>query len=417
MTPHPAFPAPPARPAPAPRTLSPAPPAPPAPLAPLPPLIDPFGRRVTYLRLSVTDRCDFRCAYCMEERPDFLPKREVLSLEELETLARLFVRLGVTKLRITGGEPLVRRNVMSLFNALGRLLAPASTSSPASSPALQELTLTTNGSQLARLAVPLKRAGVARVNVSLDTLDPARFHQLTRRGHLAPVLDGLAAAKAAGLRVKLNTVAMAGFNESELPDLAAFAGAHGFDISFIEVMPMGELAPGVRLSQYLPLTKVREQLAARFTLSPLERSTGGPSRYWRAAETGRDIGFIAPMTDNFCASCNRVRLSCTGVLYPCLGQETARSLRPILRGGEESAEGQERDPASSAPAPSASSAPSASANDARDPAAAERDLERAIRQTIARKPKGHDFALHLGQEGRGGEAGGLVSRAMHVTGG
>ncbi|MGR4000188.1 MAG: GTP 3',8-cyclase MoaA [Alphaproteobacteria bacterium] len=338
------------------------------------PLIDPRGRHISYLRLSVTDRCDFRCSYCMAENVTFLPKHDVLSLEELNTIARAFIRLGVSKLRITGGEPLVRRNVISLFQSLGSLIPSGQ---------LQELTLTSNGSQLEKLAIPLHNAGVRRINVSLDTLNPQRFNQITQRGNLEPVLNGLQAAKNANLQVKINTVAINNFNNDEFITLVQWAGNNGFDITFIEVMPMGELTPGVRLAQFLPLSEVKLQLDKHFTLSPLKRNTGGPSQYWRIAETGKDVGFIAPMTKNFCETCNRVRVTCTGTLYPCLGQETARSLRDILRANNT---------ASDSPA-----------------------LEQAIRDTIARKPKGHDFALHHAIAESTGEV--AITRAMHTTGG
>ncbi|MDA7987612.1 MAG: GTP 3',8-cyclase MoaA [Alphaproteobacteria bacterium] len=336
------------------------------------PLVDPHGRRVSYLRLSVTDRCDFRCSYCMPENVAFLPKRDVLSLEELDAVARAFVRLGVSKLRITGGEPLVRRNVLSLFQSLGGLVGSG----------LRELTLTTNGSQLGRLAVPLYGAGVRRVNVSLDTLDPGRFGRLTRTGHLQPVLDGLAAAKAARLKVKINAVVIKDFNEDELLDLVRWCGARDFDITFIEVMPLGELTPGVRLSQYLSLAEVRRRLGEHLSLVPADKDTGGPSRYYFCEETGGNVGFIAPMTGNFCDNCNRVRVTCTGTLYPCLGQNTARSLRDIVRA---------------------------------DPTADSPELEAAIRGAVARKPKGHDFALHHALAGAADEV--AVSRSMNTTGG
>lgn len=330
-------------------------------------LIDPFGRKISYLRLSVTDRCDFRCNYCMAEDVVFLPKRDVLSLEELERLSLAFISLGVRKLRITGGEPLVRRDVMQLFRSLGTRLGTD----------LDELTLTTNGSQLTRFAVPLVEAGVRRINVSLDTLDAERFRAVTRRGNLAAVLAGLEAARTAGLAVKLNAVVVGGVNENECASLVSWAGSRGFDITFIEIMPMGELAPGLRLSQYRPLTGVRADLESRFTLTPSAQRTGGPARYWDVRELGNTVGFITPLTGNFCDGCNRVRVSCTGTLYPCLGQDTARELREVLRAN----------PEDDAP------------------------LHQAIRETIARKPHGHDFVL----DARRGEV--SVSRSMHTTGG
>ena len=272
------------------------------------PLVDGFMRRITYLRLSVTDRCDLRCEYCMPERMTFLPKKEVLSLEELYELATGFIARGVTKIRITGGEPLVRRDFIDLFTALGRRLGHD----------LDELTLTTNGTQLAAHAEALARAGVRRVNVSLDTRDRARFAQLTRRDSLGQVLEGIAAAKAAGLKVKLNAVALKGVNKDELPDLVAWAHGEGHDVTLIEVMPMGDVE-AERLDQYLPLDAVRAQLEARWTLSESHHKTGGPARYVDIAETGGRLGFITPHTNNFCASCNRLRVTATGQLYPCLG--------------------------------------------------------------------------------------------------
>ena len=285
-------------------------------------MIDPFGRSITYLRVSVTDRCDFRCVYCMAEDMTFLPKAEVLTLEELDRLCSAFIRLGVRKLRLTGGEPLVRRNVMRLFRALGRHLGAG---------ALEELTLTTNGSQLARYAGELARCGVRRVNVSLDTLDPAKFAAITRWGRLDEVLDGIAAAKAAGLEVKINTVALKGVNEDEFDDLVAWCGDQGFDLVLIEAMPMGEIGGEDRLEQYLPLSLVRARLQRRWTLEETDYRTGGPARYVTVRETGRRLGFITPLTHNFCESCNRVRLTCTGTLYMCLGQEDAADLRAPLR--------------------------------------------------------------------------------------
>jgi GTP 3',8-cyclase len=330
-------------------------------------MIDPFGRHISYLRVSVTDRCDFRCVYCMAEDMTFLPKAEVLSLEELDRLCSAFVRLGVRKLRLTGGEPLVRRNILSLFRALGRHLE---------SGALDELTLTTNGSQLARYGAELKAAGVRRVNVSLDTLDAAKFTAITRWGKLEQVLDGLAAAQRAGLQVKINTVALRGVNDDEFDRLVAWCGEQGFDLTFIEVMPMGEIGAEARLDQYLPLSLVRGALQRRWTLDETDYRTGGPARYYVVRETGHRVGMITPLTHNFCESCNRVRVTCTGTLYMCLGQEDAADLRAPLR-----------------------------------LSASDEPLEQAIGAAIQRKPKGHDFVIdrrHLGPS---------VGRHMSVTGG
>ncbi|WP_449041073.1 GTP 3',8-cyclase MoaA [Paracoccus sp. (in: a-proteobacteria)] len=329
------------------------------------PLIDPFARPITYLRVSVTDRCDFRCTYCMAEHMQFLPKAELLTLEELERLAGAFIDLGVRKLRITGGEPLVRRNIMSLFRVMSGRLGNG----------LDELTLTTNGSQLSRFADELADCGVRRVNVSLDTLDPDKFAAITRWGRLPQVLGGIAAAKAAGMRVKINTVALKGFNEDELFPLLDWCAGEGHDLTFIEVMPMGEMGEEDRLDQYWPLSDLRARLAERFTLTPLAERSGGPARYVRIEETGQKIGFITPLTHNFCESCNRVRVTCTGELYMCLGQEDRADLRAPLR---------------------------ASADDG--------PLREAIRAAIARKPKGHDFDYSRGVAGK-------VSRHMSHTGG
>ena len=310
------------------------------------PLIDPFARAIRYLRVSVTDRCDFRCSYCMAEHMTFLPKADLLTLEELDRLCSAFVGMGVEKLRITGGEPLVRKGIMTFFRAMSRHL---------DSGALKELTLTTNGSQLARFAPELADCGVRRINVSLDTLDPAKFAEITRWGRLPQVLEGIRAATAAGLRVKINAVALKGFNEDELFPLVNWCASEGHDLTFIEVMPMGEME-GDRLDQYWPLSDLRARLAERFTLTDLAERTGGPARYVRLEETGQKIGFITPLTHNFCESCNRVRLTCTGELYMCLGQEDRADLRAVLRASD-------------------------------DPAT----LDAAIRAAIARKPKGHDF--------------------------
>jgi GTP 3',8-cyclase len=330
-------------------------------------MIDPFGRTITYLRVSVTDRCDFRCVYCMAEEMSFLPKAELLTLEELDRVCSAFVGLGVRKLRLTGGEPLVRRNIMTLFRSLGRHLDAG---------ALDELTLTTNGSQLARYASELADCGVRRVNVSLDTLDPAKFTEITRRGHLEVVLDGLAAAKAAGLAVKINAVALRGVNEDELDDLVAWCGDQEFDLVFIEVMPMGDIGGENRLDQYMPLSMVRARLQRRWTLDDSDYRTGGPARYVTVRETGRRLGFITPLTHNFCESCNRVRLTCTGTLYMCLGQEDAADLRTPLRQSE-----------------------------------GDKALVAAIREAIDRKPKGHDFIIDRRHNRP------AVARHMSVTGG
>ncbi|WP_290737040.1 GTP 3',8-cyclase MoaA [Amaricoccus sp.] len=342
-------------------------PAIPAPASAGPRLIDPFARAISYLRVSVTDRCDFRCVYCMAEHMDFLPKAELLSLEELDRLCSAFVGLGVEKLRITGGEPLVRKGVMGFFRAMSRHLA---------SGALRELTLTTNGSQLGRLATELVDCGVRRVNVSLDTLDPAKFARVTRWGRLAQVMAGVDAAEAAGLAVKINTVALKGVNDDEVHDLVAWCGTRGFDLTFIEVMPMGDLGAEDRLDQYWSLRDLRAELASRWTLRDTPERTGGPARYVRVAETGQRIGFITPLTHNFCESCNRVRLTCTGQLFMCLGQEDAADLRAVLR-------------------------------ETTDDTA----LEAAIRAAIARKPKGHDFDYSRRT------VAGQVSRHMSHTGG
>jgi cyclic pyranopterin phosphate synthase len=311
-------------------------------------LVDPFGRTVAYVRVSVTDRCDFRCVYCMSEDMNFLPKRDVLSLEELERLCSTFIRLGTRKVRLTGGEPLVRRNVMSLFHGLSRHLA---------SGALDELTLTTNGSQLARFARELAHCGVKRVNVSLDTLDPDKFRTVTRWGDLKAVLAGIDAAAEAGLKIKINTVALKGFNDGEAHDLVRWAHGRGFDASFIEVMPLGAIERD-RADQFLPLTELRSNLERVFTLLPSTHSTGGPARYYDVKETGGRVGFITPLTHNFCESCNRVRVTCTGTLYMCLGQEDAADLREPLRRSQ-----------------------------------SDGPLIDAIRAAIARKPKGHGFVI------------------------
>lgn len=330
-------------------------------------MIDPFGRHISYLRVSVTDRCDFRCVYCMAEDMTFLPKAEILSLEELDRLCSAFIGLGVKKLRLTGGEPLVRKNIMFLFRALSRHLE---------SGALEELTLTTNGSQLAKYARELRNLGVRRVNVSVDTLDPQKFAAITRWGRLDKVQEGLAAAKDAGLQVKINAVALKGVNEDEIDDLVGWCGREGFDLTLIEVMPMGDIGGEMRLDQYLPLSVVRARLSERWTLDEIDYRTGGPARYVRVCETGGRLGFITPLTHNFCESCNRVRVTCTGTLYMCLGQEDAADLRSPLRASE-----------------------------------SDTLLEAAIHEAIARKPKGHDFIIDRRHTRP------AVRRHMSVTGG
>ncbi|WP_293865202.1 GTP 3',8-cyclase MoaA [uncultured Alsobacter sp.] len=330
------------------------------------PLVDPFGRGISYLRVSVTDRCDFRCVYCMSENMTFLPKQDLLTLEELDRLCSAFVRRGVRKLRITGGEPLVRRDIMTLFRSLSRHLE---------SGALEELTLTTNGSQLVRHAADLAACGVKRINVSLDTLDPARFRELTRWGDLDKVIAGIDAAQAAGLAVKINAVALKGVNEDEVERLIEWSHGRGMDITFIEVMPLGDIEPD-RFDQYWPLSQLRARLLDRYTLEESDYRTGGPARYVRVRETGGRIGFITPLTHNFCESCNRVRVTCTGTLYMCLGQEDAADLRAPLRASE-----------------------------------SDEKLDRAIEGAIARKPKGHDFVIDRTTSRP------AVGRHMSVTGG
>ena len=333
---------------------------------PRPSLVDPFGRDITYLRVSVTDRCDFRCVYCMAENMNFLPKADLLSLEELDRLCSAFVARGVRKLRLTGGEPLVRRGIMTLVSSLSRHLASGD---------LDELTLTTNGSQLAKHAAALKAAGVRRINVSLDTLDADKFRAITRWGSLDQVLAGIDAAQATGLKIKINTVALKGVNEDEFPGLIEWAHGRGMDITLIEVMPLGEIGEG-RLDQYLPLSMVRARLSQRYGLKDIDYRTGGPARYVRVAETGGLLGFITPLTHNFCKSCNRVRVTCTGTLYMCLGQEDAADLRKPLRASE--------------------------GNDM---------LNAAIDEAISRKPKGHDFVIDRHHQRP------ALARHMSVTGG
>ena len=329
-------------------------------------LTDPFGRAITYLRVSVTDRCDFRCVYCMSEDMTFLPKSDLLTLEELDRLCTVFIGHGVRKLRLTGGEPLVRRGIMGLIASLARHLQ---------SSALEELTITTNGSQLAKYARELASHGVRRLNVSLDTLDPVKFRTITRWGDLAKVLAGIDAAQEAGLHVKINMVALKGVNEDEFPTLLQWAHGRGMELTFIEVMPLGDVGE-TRLDQYLPLSMVRAGLARRFTLSDIDYRTGGPARYVTVAETGGRLGFITPLTHNFCESCNRVRVTCTGTLYMCLGQQDAADLRTPLRASE--------------------------ANDL---------LDAAIQEAISRKPKGHDFVIDRRHRRP------ALSRHMSVTGG
>jgi cyclic pyranopterin phosphate synthase len=330
------------------------------------PMVDPFGRAISYLRVSVTDRCDFRCVYCMAENMSFLPKADLLTLEELDRLCSAFVVKGVRKLRLTGGEPLVRRGIMTLFRSLSRHLADGT---------LDELTLTTNGSQLPKYAAELADCGVKRINVSLDTLDADKFRAITRWGELDKVLAGIDAAQAAGLRVKINAVALKGVNEDEIPGLIEWAHGRGMDLTVIEVMPLGDIGEQ-RLDQYLPLSMVRARLAERFTLEDIEHRTGGPARYVHVKETGGQLGFITPLTHNFCESCNRVRLTCTGTLYMCLGQEDAADLRGPLRASE--------------------------GNDL---------VYAAIDDAISRKPKGHDFIIDRRHKRP------ALARHMSVTGG
>ncbi len=334
--------------------------------APVSPLVDPFARAITYLRLSVTDRCDFRCVYCMSEHMTFLPKADLLSLEELDRVCSAFIRRGVSKLRLTGGEPLVRRGIMTLFRSLSRHLQ---------SGALKELTVTTNGSQLEKYASELKECGVKRINISIDTLDPDKFRAITRWGDLSKVLAGVDAAQRAGLKIKINAVALQGVNEDEIEDLMRWTHGRGMDLTLIEVMPLGETGES-RVDQYLPLSLVRTRLSERFTLSDTDERTGGPARYVRVQETGGKLGFITPLTHNFCESCNRVRITCTGTLYMCLGQNDAADLRGPLRASESDAL-----------------------------------LHAAIDEAISRKPKGHDFLIDRRHQRP------AVARHMSVTGG
>ena len=330
-------------------------------------MIDPFGREITYLRVSVTDRCDFRCFYCMKEDMTFLPKAELLTLEELDRLCGAFIGLGVRKIRLTGGEPLVRRNMMSFVRNLGQRVRSGT---------LDEVTLTTNGSQLSRFADELVDCGVRRINVSLDTLDADKFAAITRWGKFDKVMDGLAAAKRAGLAIKINMVALKGVNEDEIDGMLRWCGDEGYDLTLIETMPMGEI-DGDRNDQYLPLSVVRGRLAETWSLSDIDYKTGGPARYMAVAETGGRLGFITPLTHNFCESCNRVRLTCTGTLYMCLGQDDAADLRAPLRASE-----------------------------------CDDLLVAAIHEAIGRKPKGHDFIIDRRSGNRP-----AVSRHMSVTGG
>jgi cyclic pyranopterin phosphate synthase len=329
-------------------------------------MVDPFGRSVTYLRVSVTDRCDFRCTYCMAEDMTFLPKRDLLTLEELDRLCSVFIGKGVRKLRLTGGEPLVRKNIMFLIRALSRHVKTG---------ALDELTLTTNGSQLFRFANELAACGVKRINVSLDTLDPDKFKEITRWGDLSRVMKGIEAAEAAGIHIKINAVALKGFNDTEIPELMRWAHGRGMDMTVIETMPMGDIDID-RCDQYLPLSLLRAQLENRFTLKDIPFKTGGPARYVEVAETGGRLGFITPMTHNFCEGCNRVRLTCTGTLYMCLGQDDAADLRAPLRASE-----------------------------------GDDLVSQAIDEAIGRKPKGHDFVIDRRTNRPS------VSRHMSVTGG
>ncbi|QNQ62469.1 GTP 3',8-cyclase MoaA [Brucella sp. 6810] len=335
-------------------------------VSPTEPMIDPFGRAVTYLRVSVTDRCDFRCTYCMAEHMTFLPKKDLLTLEELDRLCSVFIEKGVRKLRLTGGEPLVRKNIMHLIGNLSRHLK---------SGALDELTLTTNGSQLARFAGELADCGVRRINVSLDTLNPEKFRTITRWGDLSRVLEGIDAARKAGIHVKINAVALKDFNDAEIPELIRWAHGRGMDVTLIETMPMGEIEFD-RTDQYLPLSQVRADLASQFTLADIPYRTGGPARYVTISETGGRLGFITPMTHNFCESCNRVRLTCTGMLYMCLGQNDDADLRKALRESE-----------------------------------SDEHLSQAIDEAISRKPKGHDFIIDR-EHNRPS-----VARHMSLTGG
>ena len=328
-------------------------------------LTDPFGRSVNYLRVSVTDRCDFRCVYCMSEDMTFLPKKDLLSLEELEIVCNTFIDMGVKKIRLTGGEPLVRKNIMQLINNLGSKVGKS----------LDELTITTNGSQLKKMASDLYKAGVRRLNISMDSLDELKFKLITRWGNLNNVLEGLEIAKKEGLKIKINTVALKGVNEDELDKLLVWCGEMGFDMTIIEVMPMGDIGGERRLNQYLPLSEVRAKLENKFTLIDTPERTAGPAKYVKVKETSNNLGFITPLTHNFCESCNRVRLTCVGELFMCLGQEDNSDLRSILR------------------------------------SSGEEGLKNAIIEAITRKPKGHDFIIDRNSSNK------FVSRHMNVTGG
>ena len=329
-------------------------------------LVDPFGREISYIRISVTDRCDFRCVYCMSEDMTFLPKKDLLTLEELDRVASAFISLGVEKIRITGGEPLVRKGIVTLFESLGSQIDTGG---------LKELTVTTNGSQLARHADNLYAAGVRRVNVSIDTLDPVKFKAITRWGNFDKVAEGLAAAKTAGLAIKINAVALKGVNEHEFDSMISWCGENGYDLTLIETMPLGDI-DGDRTDQYLPLSVVRGRLKKNWALTDIPYRTGGPARYMEIGETGGKLGFITPMTHNFCESCNRVRLTCTGTLYMCLGQNDAADLKTPLRASE-----------------------------------SDEPLLEAIHEAIARKPKGHDFIIDREHNKP------AVGRHMSVTGG
>lgn len=333
----------------------------------IPKLIDPFNRAITYLRVSVTDRCDFRCVYCMSENMNFLPKADLLTLEELDKMCTAFISQGVEKLRITGGEPLVRRNIMEFFGSISRHLKTG---------ALKELTLTTNGSQLHRFAEQLAEIGIRRINVSLDTLNEEKFSQITRWGRLVQVLNGIDAALAAGIKIKINTVALKDFNEDELEEIVKWCANRKMDLTFIEVMPMGDIGNENRLNQYWPISDLRKRLTKTWTLEDTDEQTGGPARYVRVNETGQKIGFITPMTHNFCESCNRVRLTCTGELFQCLGQEDQVDLRKVLRKNSEI-----------------------------------EPLIKAIHNAISKKPKGHDFDYSRQS------ISGQMSRHMSHTGG
>ena len=333
-----------------------------------PPLIDPFNRKINYLRVSVTDRCDFRCVYCMSEKMQFLPKKDLLTLEELDKICSVFIEMGITKLRITGGEPLVRRNILSFFKSISRHLITGD---------LKELTLTTNGSQLKKFARPLFDLGVKRVNISLDTLNPEKFKRITRWGKLDQVLDGIQEAKEAGLAIKINKVALKKTNQDELNKFIQWCGDEGFDLTFIEVMPMGDFGKEDRLDQYWSLKDLRVELEKKWTLKDLSLNTGGPARYSEIMETGQKVGFITPLTHNFCESCNRVRMTCTGQLFMCLGQEEDADLRSALREGLDN----------------------------------DHLLRKRIMEAVDRKPKGHDFNYSRKK------ISGQMSRFMSHTGG